>query len=179
MASNYLDIKPLLELACAKVASLIKNKSIQEVRKFFNIENDFSPEEETQIMEENKWAEQSFWRFRRLKMFLCAARLSMGSAWAEQRPSRQINFVRNWSGLRVVWLQDLRIIQTRSVTLKLRFVNAMRTLLKFPIRGEVMLWVYRLNISFLNNLKQKQIFTLSFLTRFLHIFVLHMSSVRL
>ena len=28
MASNYLDIKPLLELSCAKVASLIKNKSI-------------------------------------------------------------------------------------------------------------------------------------------------------
>ena len=46
MASNYLDIKPLLELACAKVASLIKNKSIEEIRKFFNIENDFSPEAE-------------------------------------------------------------------------------------------------------------------------------------
>ena len=46
MASNYLDIKPLLELACAKVASLIKNKSIEEIRKFFNIENDFTPEEE-------------------------------------------------------------------------------------------------------------------------------------
>ena len=46
MASNYLDIKPLLELSCAKVASMIKNKSIQEIRKFFNIENDFSPEEE-------------------------------------------------------------------------------------------------------------------------------------
>ena len=45
-ASNYLDIKPLLELACAKVASLIKNKSIEEIRKFFNIENDFTPEEE-------------------------------------------------------------------------------------------------------------------------------------
>ena len=28
MASNYLDIKPLLELSCSKVASLIKNKSI-------------------------------------------------------------------------------------------------------------------------------------------------------
>ena len=28
MASNYLDIKPLLELSCAKVASMIKNKSI-------------------------------------------------------------------------------------------------------------------------------------------------------
>ena len=60
MASNYLDIKTLLELSCAKVASLIKNKSIEEIRKFFNIENDFTPEEEAQIMEENKWAEQSF-----------------------------------------------------------------------------------------------------------------------
>ena len=59
MASNYLDIKSLLELACAKVASLIKNKSVQEIRKFFNIENDFTPEEEQQIMEENKWAEES------------------------------------------------------------------------------------------------------------------------
>ena len=28
MAANYLDIKPLLELSCAKVASMIKNKSI-------------------------------------------------------------------------------------------------------------------------------------------------------
>ncbi len=46
MASNYLDINPLLELACAKVASLTKNKSIEESRKFFNIENDFTPEEE-------------------------------------------------------------------------------------------------------------------------------------
>lgn len=60
LAANYLDIKALLELACAKVASLIKNKSIPEIRKFFNIENDFTPEEEAQIMEENKWAEESF-----------------------------------------------------------------------------------------------------------------------
>ena len=60
MASNYLDIKPLLELASAKVASMIKNKSVQEIRQFFNIENDFTPEEEAQIMEENKWAEESF-----------------------------------------------------------------------------------------------------------------------
>lgn len=61
MAANFLDIKSLLELACAKVASMIKGMSIQETRKFFNIENDFSPEEEAQIMDENKWAEESFW----------------------------------------------------------------------------------------------------------------------
>eukprot|EP00347_Sterkiella_histriomuscorum_P017320 403349837 len=60
LAANYMDIKALLELACAKVASMIKNKSIPEIRKFFSIENDFTPEEEAQIMEENKWAEESF-----------------------------------------------------------------------------------------------------------------------
>ena len=62
MAANYLDIKPLLELSCAKVASQIKNKSVQEIRKYFNIENDFTPEEEAQIAEENRWAEESFWK---------------------------------------------------------------------------------------------------------------------
>ena len=46
MAANYLDIKPLLELSCAKVASQIKGKSIPEIRQYFNIENDFTPEEE-------------------------------------------------------------------------------------------------------------------------------------
>ena len=50
MAANYLDIKPLLELSCAKVASLIKGKSVQEIRQFFNIENDFTPEEEEQVI---------------------------------------------------------------------------------------------------------------------------------
>ena len=59
LAANYLDIKPLLELSCAKVASMIKGKSVQEVRNLFNIENDFTPEEEAQIMEENKWAEEA------------------------------------------------------------------------------------------------------------------------
>ena len=56
----HLDIKPLLELSCAKVASQIKNKSVVEIRKYFNIENDFTPEEEAQIQEENRWAEESF-----------------------------------------------------------------------------------------------------------------------
>ena len=50
MAANYLDIQPLLELASAKVASLIKDKSIKEIRQFFNIENDFTPEEEALII---------------------------------------------------------------------------------------------------------------------------------
>ena len=67
-----MDIKSLLELSCAKVASLIKGMTIPETRKFFNIENDFSPEEEAQIMDENKWAEESFWRPIPLSYKICA-----------------------------------------------------------------------------------------------------------
>ena len=60
LAANFMDIKSLLELTTAKVASLIKGKTIPEIRKFFNIENDFTPDEEAQIMDENRWAEESF-----------------------------------------------------------------------------------------------------------------------
>ena len=53
LAANYLDIKPLLKLGSAKIASLIKGKSIEEIRQFFQMDNDFTPEEEQRIREEN------------------------------------------------------------------------------------------------------------------------------
>ena len=59
LAANYLDIKPLLEVTWAAVAAMMKGKSIEEIRELFNIENDFTPEEEEQIREENKWAEEA------------------------------------------------------------------------------------------------------------------------
>jgi S-phase kinase-associated protein 1 len=59
LAANYMDIKPLLDLSCAKVASMIKGKTAEEIRKTFNIINDFTPEEEEAIRQENKWAEES------------------------------------------------------------------------------------------------------------------------
>jgi len=55
LAANYMDIKPLLELASSKIASIIKGKTPEEIRKTFNIQNDFTPEEEQQIREENQW----------------------------------------------------------------------------------------------------------------------------
>ena len=55
LGANYMDIKPLLELASSKVASIIKSKTTEEIRKTFNIINDFTPEEEKQIIKENKW----------------------------------------------------------------------------------------------------------------------------
>ena len=57
LASNYLDIKPLLDVGCKTVANMIKGKSPEEIRKTFNIQNDFTPEEEDQIRRENEWAE--------------------------------------------------------------------------------------------------------------------------
>ncbi|CEP00175.1 Skp1 family, tetramerization domain containing protein [Plasmodiophora brassicae] len=59
LAANYMDIKPLLDLTCAKVASMLKGKSPEEIRKQFNIVNDFTPEEEEAVRNENKWAEES------------------------------------------------------------------------------------------------------------------------
>ena len=44
-AANYMDINSLLDLACAKIASLMKGKSAQEIRAMFNIECDLSEDE--------------------------------------------------------------------------------------------------------------------------------------
>jgi S-phase kinase-associated protein 1 len=59
LAANYMDIKPLLDLTCATVASMIKGKTPEDIRTTFNITNDFSPEEEAQVREENKWCEEA------------------------------------------------------------------------------------------------------------------------
>ena len=59
LAANYMDIKSLLDLTCAKVASMIKGKTPEQIRKTFNIQNDFTPEEELAVKNENKWAEEN------------------------------------------------------------------------------------------------------------------------
>ena len=55
LGANYMDIKPLLEVSCAKIASMINGKTTEEIRKTFDIQNDFTPEEEKQIQEEDKY----------------------------------------------------------------------------------------------------------------------------
>ena len=57
LAANYMDIKALLDVGCKTVANMIKGKSPEEIRKTFNIQNDFTPEEEDQIRRENECAE--------------------------------------------------------------------------------------------------------------------------
>ncbi|XP_021719445.1 SKP1-like protein 1B [Chenopodium quinoa] len=50
-AANYMDIE-FAGFNCQCVANMIKGKTPKEIRKQFNIKNDFSPEEE----EEFQWA---------------------------------------------------------------------------------------------------------------------------
>ena len=57
-AANYMDIPPLMNLICAKIASMIKDKSIEQIRETFSIENDLTPEEEEKMKEEYKWCEE-------------------------------------------------------------------------------------------------------------------------
>ncbi|KAL1509885.1 hypothetical protein ABEB36_004556 [Hypothenemus hampei] len=56
-AANYLNIKGLMNVSCKTVANMIRGKTPEEIRKTFNIENDFTPEEEERVRKENDWCE--------------------------------------------------------------------------------------------------------------------------
>ncbi|KAK4843997.1 hypothetical protein QYF36_015155 [Acer negundo] len=55
-ASNYMNVKELLGCTAQKVADMIKGKSPEKILEMFNIQNDFSKEEEEAIQKENQWA---------------------------------------------------------------------------------------------------------------------------
>ena len=59
VAANYMGINSLLDLCCAKVASLCKDKSEEEIFKTFNINETFTEEEKNKIKEENKWIDEN------------------------------------------------------------------------------------------------------------------------
>lgn len=56
-AANYLDIKHMLDVTCDKVAEMIRGKTPEEIRVLFDIQNDFTPEEEEAVRKENEWCE--------------------------------------------------------------------------------------------------------------------------
>ncbi|CAG2214790.1 CBF3D [Mytilus edulis] len=56
-AAHTLDIDGLLDVACKVVATMIKGKAPEEIRKVFNIKNDFTQQEEDQVRKENDWCE--------------------------------------------------------------------------------------------------------------------------
>ena len=60
VSCNFLEINPLIDLACAKIASLCKDKDEDEILKTFGITETFNEEEKKRIREENKWIEDNF-----------------------------------------------------------------------------------------------------------------------
>ena len=57
-AANFMDIKPLLELAAAKVATLIRGTTTESIRKDFEI-NDISKEEDEQMQKDKSYLEKN------------------------------------------------------------------------------------------------------------------------
>eukprot|EP00286_Rhodomonas_abbreviata_P017356 CAMPEP_0181336652 /NCGR_PEP_ID=MMETSP1101-20121128/27545_1 /TAXON_ID=46948 /ORGANISM="Rhodomonas abbreviata, Strain Caron Lab Isolate" /LENGTH=222 /DNA_ID=CAMNT_0023446985 /DNA_START=43 /DNA_END=708 /DNA_ORIENTATION=+ len=59
LAANFMDIRSLLDVCCAKVASMIKGKTPEDIRKTFNIVDDFTDAERQAVNEENRWCDES------------------------------------------------------------------------------------------------------------------------
>lgn len=58
MVVNYLDYPELLDASTKYAASQIQGKTTEEIRRNFNIVNDFTPEEEAAVRAENAWMNQ-------------------------------------------------------------------------------------------------------------------------
>lgn len=51
----YLQVDELFQLLCAKIASDIREMSVEQIRIYLKQENDISPQERAEIEEENRW----------------------------------------------------------------------------------------------------------------------------
>lgn len=54
-AANFMEITSLLDLCCAKIASMCLDKTEDELYQTFGIQDKFTPEEREKLKEENNW----------------------------------------------------------------------------------------------------------------------------
>jgi S-phase kinase-associated protein 1 len=54
-AANYMEIQSLLDLTCAKFATMVKDKNEEEVFKTFGITTPFTDDEKQKVLEANPW----------------------------------------------------------------------------------------------------------------------------
>ncbi len=54
-AANFMEITSLLDLCCAKIASMSLDKTEDELYQTFGIQDTFTPEEREKLKEENQW----------------------------------------------------------------------------------------------------------------------------
>ena len=57
-ACNYLDVWLLLTFCCKFIARRLRHLTVEEARQHFRITNDYTPEEEERLRQENAWAEE-------------------------------------------------------------------------------------------------------------------------
>jgi len=58
LAANFMDIRPLLDLTCATIASMVKGKTSTEIPGIFKItDRPCDAEDEAQVRAENRWCE--------------------------------------------------------------------------------------------------------------------------
>ncbi|OAY73152.1 SKP1-like protein 4 [Ananas comosus] len=55
-AADYMTIEGLFDLTCQALADMISGKTIEEIRQTFDVENDYTPEEEAELLREISWA---------------------------------------------------------------------------------------------------------------------------
>ena len=60
LAANYLNNDGLLQLLSAKLACDLKNKSVDEIRTFFNVVDDYTEEEKKRLDEQKEEAKEIF-----------------------------------------------------------------------------------------------------------------------
>lgn len=53
--ADFLDVEPLLDVACKALAERIRGKTTEQLRESFGIVNDFTPEELEQVAQDNGW----------------------------------------------------------------------------------------------------------------------------
>uniref|UniRef100_A0AC34G8K0 Skp1-related protein n=1 Tax=Panagrolaimus sp. ES5 TaxID=591445 RepID=A0AC34G8K0_9BILA len=54
-AANYLNISRLIDACCYRLGYMIQGRTVEEIRRIFQIKNDFTKEEEENLRKEHLW----------------------------------------------------------------------------------------------------------------------------
>ena len=47
-----------MDIVCAQIASMVKDRDVEEIKKTFGIASDFTDEIEAEILEKNQWLKE-------------------------------------------------------------------------------------------------------------------------
>lgn len=59
LATNYLDIRQMLQMLCQTIANSVLGKTPKQIYEMFNVKDELTPEEEEEVRKENPWLEDN------------------------------------------------------------------------------------------------------------------------